>query len=713
MSDKMKKSIRNKLMSMSVTVAFIAIVLLSIVSWKGFTDMKNSSEIMSENLVNVATENSQKIITEQAIDELNSIAKSTSSTVDARIQAIMDEATILAKTIEDLYANPDDYGQKEIFPPDAKNTNIFTSQLVYSEHTDKNEVQDEVLLLGNVTSMMNNTCEFLPGASSVHVGTESGFIIMSDERSDLKIDLDYIEYTTRSWYTLSVGQNSSTWTEVFEDAYGRGLAITCSHPIYDPLGELKAVVAIGCQLSEISSIITDVAIGQTGHAIVVDNYGDVIMGKQFLQSEDGIVEEKDNFFNSADEQLLEATHNMIEGNSGIIMLDINGESVFLSYHPLASMPWSVVTLISVDEVLEPVMKGKEQTSNLAILAQQEADKISSSTLIAMIAGMTASAVAALLVGLLYSNKLASPIRKLEAGVREIAKGKLEGRLEIKTGDEIENLAEAFNIMTTDLKNHILELTNITAEKEKIGAELNVATQIQSSMLPSDFDTFKEYSEFDIHASMIPAKEVGGDFYDFFLVDDRHLGVVIADVSGKGVPAALFMVIAKTLIKNHAQKGESPSDILAHTNNQLNQNNDALMFVTAWIGILNIDTGEMIYSNAGHNPPLIKHNNGDFEYLQCDTNFIIAGLEDIEYTQSSINLKQGDILYLYTDGVTEATNSNKELYSEERLLEKMNNLDTYSLKTMIENIKNDIDVFVGDAPQHDDITMLILRFRCEK
>lgn len=233
------------------------------------------------------------------------------------------------------------------------------------------------------------------------------------------------------------------------------------------------------------------------------------------------------------------------------------------------------------------------------------------------------------------------------------------------------------------------------------------------MLPSVFPAFPDYTEFDIYATMEPAKEVGGDFYDFFLVDERHLGIVMADVSGKGVPAALFMVIAKTLIKNYAQRGDSPAEVMFNTNNQLCQNNDAGMFVTAWMAVVDLDTGVLTYANAGHNPPMIRQNDGVFRYLHSEPNFVLAGLDDMDFDQSTLTLNQGDVLYLYTDGVTEATNSNEKLYDEPRLEQVINTLSTESLEQFLKDIKTDIDLFVGEAPQFDDITMLVLRYGDEK
>ena len=281
--------------------------------------------------------------------------------------------------------------------------------------------------------------------------------------------------------------------------------------------------------------------------------------------------------------------------------------------------------------------------------------------------------------------------------------------EIRTGDEVEVLADSFRKMEEDMISYIRSFMEITAEKERIGAELNVATQIQADMLPRIFPAFPERREFDIYATMDPAKEVGGDFYDFFLVDEDHLAVVIADVSGKGVPAALFMVIAKTLIKNHAQNRDTPGAVFTQTNEQLCEGNDAGLFVTAWMGVLEISTGQFVYVNAGHNPPLLKRAGGQFEWLKSRPGFVLAGMEGIRYRENTLQLEPGDELYLYTDGVTEATNSSQELFGEERLQAALNEEPDLPVHKLLPKIKGCIDAFVGEAEQFDDITMLGLHY----
>lgn len=247
----------------------------------------------------------------------------------------------------------------------------------------------------------------------------------------------------------------------------------------------------------------------------------------------------------------------------------------------------------------------------------------------------------------------------------------------------------------------------SSEKQQIASELSVATHIQTSMLPRIFPAFPEQKEFDIYAVMNPAKEVGGDFYDFFLVDEDHLAVVVADVSGKGVPAALFMVIAKTLIKDHAQHGTSPELVFTEVNRLLCETNDEGMFVTAWMGVLELSTGHLTYVNAGHNPPLLRRAGGGYDYLRTRRGLVLAGLEETRYRSCSLDLSPGDALFLYTDGVTEATNAEQQLYGEERLSAVLNANRDCAPEALLSAVRADVEAFVGEAPQFDDITVLSL------
>ena len=280
---------------------------------------------------------------------------------------------------------------------------------------------------------------------------------------------------------------------------------------------------------------------------------------------------------------------------------------------------------------------------------------------------------------------------------------------VHTGDEIEGLSESFGRMMEDITSYVRNLTVITAEKERIGAELNVATQIQADMLPRIFPAFPERKEFDLYATMDPAKEVGGDFYDFFLIDDDHIGLVMADVSGKGVPAALFMVIAKTLIKNRAQLGGTPAEVLAYANEQLCEGNEAELFVTVWLAIMEISTGKGLEANAGHEHPAIRRADGKFELIRTKHSPAVATIEGIRFKENEFELHPGDTLFVYTDGVAEATNAKDELYGTERMLEALNEDSDAEPEKLLHNVRASLDEFVGDAPQFDDITMLSFKY----
>ena len=282
-------------------------------------------------------------------------------------------------------------------------------------------------------------------------------------------------------------------------------------------------------------------------------------------------------------------------------------------------------------------------------------------------------------------------------------------VDIHTGDELEKLADSFAKMDLGLRKYIRELAQMTAEKERIGAELGVARQIQADILPRIFPPFPSRDDFDIYATMTPAKEVGGDFYDFFLVDDDHLALVIADVSGKGVPAALFMMISKALIKNRVMAGDSPSLALSNVNEQLCEGNEAEQFVTVWLAVIELSTGHGIAANAGHEHPALRRADGSYELIIYRHSPAVATLEGMRFREHEFQLNPGDSLFVYTDGVAEATDSHNELFGADRMLDALNANIASTPAELLPAVKRSIDAFVGEAPQFDDITMLNLQY----
>jgi Serine phosphatase RsbU, regulator of sigma subunit len=334
----------------------------------------------------------------------------------------------------------------------------------------------------------------------------------------------------------------------------------------------------------------------------------------------------------------------------------------------------------------------------------------------------ATILTVLLLGFLLSRhirkNMVEPINMIAEAAEAYVKDKKDGGtlsenhfkgLGIDTGDEIENLYFTLSDMEKDLNAYEEDLTKAIQEQQRIGTELDLAKRIQEDMLPTIFPPFPERKDFDVYASMIPAKEVGGDFYDYFLIDDDHLCIIMADVSGKGVPAALFMMASKILLKTTAMAIPEPGKILARVNNQICSNNSLEMFVTAWLGILELSTGKLTAANAGHEYPIIRQHGGRYELYRDRHGFVMGGMEGMEYKEYEVLLKPGSEVFLYTDGVTEAANEKNEQFGTKRLLESLNSGLAPELKGVLERVNDAVDVFVGDAPQFDDITMLCLYY----
>ena len=280
---------------------------------------------------------------------------------------------------------------------------------------------------------------------------------------------------------------------------------------------------------------------------------------------------------------------------------------------------------------------------------------------------------------------------------------------ITNDDSIGLLANSFVTLYDKIRTNLNQLQVTTSEKEKFKTEFDVASQIQSNMLPKNFDELTDNESFEIYAYMKPASEVGGDFYDYFKIDEDHVYFVIGDVSGKGIPSTLFMVKTMYLIENHAKFNEDLSQVLEKVNNLAYERNDEELFVTIWLGKLNFKTGKLSYVNAGHNQPLVKHDSNNFEYLKTHPNLVIGGMEDIQYNEHEINLNAGDMIFLYTDGVTEANDNYNGFYGENRLKETINNNKNKKLNDIINEITEDIDKFCNNSEQYDDITMLIIKY----
>ena len=307
------------------------------------------------------------------------------------------------------------------------------------------------------------------------------------------------------------------------------------------------------------------------------------------------------------------------------------------------------------------------------------------------------------------REFVKPMRKIHAETKRFShenKPAVQSSLnDISKIREIKEIGTAFEKMEQDTQQYIQRLTRITAEKERIGAELSLAAQIQAEILPNTFPPFPDRHDFDLYACMTTAKEVGGDFYDFFFIDSDHLGLVMADVSGKGVPAALFMMMARLLLNTLAMTGASPAEVLQRANEVICQNNKSDMFVTVWFGVLTLSTGKLNAANAGHEYPVIKRVNQPFEIYKDRHRLALGAMPGVHYLEYELTLNKGDILFLYTDGVPEATNSNEKMLGTEGMLALLNQSQFHNTKVLLGDVARGVDSFTGDAPQFDDVTMM--------
>ncbi|BHH86230.1 SpoIIE family protein phosphatase [Desulforhopalus sp. 52FAK] len=505
---------------------------------------------------------------------------------------------------------------------------------------------------------------------------------------------DY-QYFFMDWYQLPSELQHPIWTEPYYDNAGDyELMTTYAVPFYRIQEEhkvhkaLKGVVTADISLSWVQELIAGLSSQESGYVFMLSRYG------TFIAHPNTNLVMNETIFTAAEslerQQLREVGRRMVAGESGVVELQdmpLTGDS-FLYFSPLSEQQWSIGVVFPKKEIMADVSRLNREVATLGLLG---------------------FIVLVLLITYL-ATRITHPLRKLTESANDMASGNLEAELpETTSKDEVGELTNAFQTMRDSINSYISNLTETTAAKERIESELRIAHDIQMGILPKLFPAFPERKEFDIHASIEPAKEVGGDLYDFFFVDEKNFCFLVGDVSGKGVPAAFFMAVTKTLLKVVAERTLDPGEVLAKVNNDLAEDNESCMFVTLFLAVMDITTGEVRYASAGHNPPLLMAKGKDAEWIPPLNELVAGVMEDTSYTTKSMTISPGDTLFIYTDGVTEAMDSNQELYSEERLVEVMNGCKGKSAKQIIATVEDALKEFTGGAEQSDDITMLAMQY----
>jgi phosphoserine phosphatase RsbU/P len=500
------------------------------------------------------------------------------------------------------------------------------------------------------------------------------------------------EYFAWDWYQIPKLLDRPVWCEpYFDEGAGNIIMSTYSVPFYRKVeGERKmmGVVTADISLSWLQAIVASIKIEDTGYGFLISKNG------TYVTHPNSRLVMNETIFNMAEERgdphIREVGRSMIRGESGFVPFTSmhTGKKCWMIYEPLPSNGWSLGVLFPQDELMADITR------------------FNRGFIIIGIAGF----LFLLVVIVWISRSITNPLRTLAGASEEIATGNLDIEIpSIDSQDEVGKLAQSFENMKASLKEYIKELTEATAARERIESELEIAHDIQMGILHKVFPPFPDRSEFEIYATLVAAKEVGGDLYDFFFMDDDHLCITVGDVSGKGIPASLFMAITKTLIKMKATKGLTPEKVLDRVNEDLSMDNPSLMFVTLFLGILNIRTGEMAYSNGGHNPPYVIRSSGELERLEITHGVALGVVEEFSYKSGTVTLQEGDSIFLYTDGVTEAMNPEDELYTEERMIEELHRLKDKPIKELVDGIMESIREFAKGVDQSDDITMMRLKF----
>jgi sigma-B regulation protein RsbU (phosphoserine phosphatase) len=505
-------------------------------------------------------------------------------------------------------------------------------------------------------------------------------------------------YFYMDWYQIPKELESPIWTEPYNDQGGGGVIMaTYAVPFFRHENGKKVfagVVTADISLEWLQDMLDSIHIFDTGYAFLLSRHGTVIAhpNRDLIMNQTifSLAEEVDS------PELRRVGRDMLEGKSAFVLLDqaIQGAERYIFHTGLEYGGWSLGILFPRYEMLADV----RNLSNTMTLI-----------------GLTGFIILALLI-IYIARRITHPLTKLSSAALEIAGGNLDLMLpDIPAGDEVGDLARSFRVMKTSLKEYISNLTSTTAAKERIESELRIAREIQMGILPKLFPAFPERTEFEVYASIEPAKEVGGDLYDFFFVDDTHFCFLLGDVSGKGVPAAFFMAVTKTLLKVVAEKGLDPGQILTKVNSDLAAENESCMFVTLFLAIIDIETGETRYANAGHNPPIYLPCGGTPEWIPPFGEPVAGVMAGMEYSTKTMTLGPGDVIFIYTDGVTEAMDPEQNLYSEERLMQTVAQASDRLAPTLVKTVNESVAAFARGAEQSDDITMLAMQYcgKCQK
>ena len=648
-------------------------------------------------------------------DSLTSKAEMAAMLADDLFVRLSSTVQILADSAEMLLQTPELYSARPFALPDASMEGKISLQLVGETNRMPEDpaVLEKLSLLANLSDVMTALYRNA-GTSSVYIAVPEGYMLCVDDKADARIDEQgnvlTIPIRERPWYLGAAQSDSIFFTDVLKDTFTGEIGITCTIPIRQN-GRLIAVAAADLFLDQMEEAVSNSGDG-VHYTCIINNQGHVVFSPQNQGTLSArTAEEAVDLRSSEQGDLAAFVRDALNGATGVRELDLDGDRVYLAGAPVETLGWAVVSVVDKAATERPTIMMQEQfdstLNEAATIYNKNLDR-SKQTIIVLILLIL---IMGLTAGDRLSRRIVRPLEHMTNRVRSLGGKNLQFQMEeeYRTGDEIEVLAESFSALSAKTLQYVDQVKRVTAEKERIGAELTMANAIQRSQLPRLFPPFPNRHEFNLFATMKPAKEVGGDFYDFFMVDNDHVALVMADVSGKGVPAALFMMVTRMLIKSRLQSGESVAEALTNVNRQLCENNELGYFVTVWLAVLEISTGKGVAVNAGHEHPVLRRSDGKYELVLYRHSLAVAAMDGVRFRQHEFQLCPGDSFFVYTDGVTEATNGEHELFGTDRMLEALNKEPDAEPDQLLKNVMDDIHRFMDGEDQFDDITMMCLKY----
>ena len=614
-----------------------------------------------------------------------------------------------------LFASPDQYSARETALPNAALDGEGSVQLLAEADVDLNDpiVAEKLGLIGNLSELMLSLYANAE-VDSCYIALPEGVMLLVDDHASSKFDaageIISIPIRERDWYKGAIETGGLYFTDIISDIFTGQYCVMCSVPVYVD-GKLAAVAGADLFLDNMEAYVN--TSGENGRfTCIVNDRGHVVFSPRtdgiFRVRGGSIAEDLRTLGNAELAAFIDAA---LAGNTDVNLIEADGASWYATGAPIVTVGWTVINLVDkavTDQPTVTMVAQYDEISEGAVSTFSDGISHAKTWITVMLSIVT---VLAILGAMAVSTRIVRPLNTIVKRISELREGNLEFKMEdaYRTGDEVEELAQSFANISHKTVEYMDRVAQVTAEKERISTELSLATQIQAAMLPHIVPAFPDRADFDIIGSMDPAKEVGGDFYDYFLIDDDHLCMVIADVSGKGVPAALFMMASKIILQSVAMMGYSPAEILKRTNEAICSSNEAQMFVTVWLGILELSTGKMTCANAGHEYPALMSPGGAFEIFKDKHGFVVGGMQGARYREYTLQLEPGAKLFVYTDGVPEATNDKKEPFGTERMIQALNAASEASPQEALKNVRAAVDGFVGAAEQFDDLTMVCVEY----